>query len=111
MRTIQTQDVFNAVRLINKLNFKEDLKEIMTAYNGGGNVSDLGCDILFRLMGKAAEKDSEEAVYEFLSCLLEVTSEEVRTMDLFELVENLEKCADPEKWKVFFGHVSALTKK
>lgn len=112
MRKIQTQDVFNAVRLINRLNFKEDLKEIMMAYNEGSrNTVNLACDILFSLMEKATEKNSEKAFYEFLSGPLESTEDEIKKMDLLELIESLNKCADPEKWKIFFGRVSALTKK
>lgn len=112
MRTIQTQDVFNAVRLITRLNFKEDLKEIMTAYNEGSrNTVNLACDILFGIMEKAAEKNAEKAFYEFLSGPLEHSEDEIRKMDLLELLESLNKCADPEKWKIFFERVSALTKK
>ena len=57
--------------------------------------------MIFTLIEKFSEVNSENALYEFLSRPLEVTKEEVATMALFDLVEKIMNMADVEKWKTF----------
>ena len=60
-----------------------------------------GFDLIFTVIEKFAEKNSEPALYNFLSGPLEIDPEEVGKVELFTLVENILEIADIEKWKAF----------
>lgn len=112
MRKLQTRDVFSAARLIRQLGLKEDFKKMLEINNDSGkSPEEVGSEIVFLMLEKAAEKDCEDALYNFLAGPLEKTAGEVAEMALFALVDDVKKCADIENWKVFFGHVSALATK
>lgn len=109
MRKLQTKDVFSAVRLIKKLKIKEDFKEMLEIHADENRTStEIGSEILFLVMERAAEQESEEAVYSFLAGPLEKTEDEIASMELMELISAVEQCADIEGWKNFLKHVSAL---
>lgn len=101
MRKLNTSDVFAFTRMIKEIGLKEEIKEIASKATKEEDVSKLGLDMIFTLIEKFSEANSENALYEFLSRPLEVTKEEVGTMDLFDLVEKIMQIADVEKWKTF----------
>lgn len=112
MRSLQTQDVFAFVRLIDEVGIKDELKELILSKD---SIKDLtqesfGYDLLFTLISGASKKKSEEMLYEFFANILEVDKETIRTMDPTEFLEKAIKAADPEKWKNFFGSVAKLMK-
>ena len=57
--------------------------------------------LIFTVIEKFAEKNSEPALYNFLSGPLEIDPEEVGKVELFTLVENILEIVDIEKWKAF----------
>lgn len=103
MRNLQTSDVFELARLVKKIGIKNELKEIAMKINTDEDQYSVGFEIIFGLIEKVSEKNSEDYLYEFLSKPLEVTKDEVRTMDPVELVEKLFTIASVDKWKSFFN--------
>lgn len=101
MRKLNTSDVFAFTRLVKEIGLKEEIKNITTKVAEETDVKALGLDIIFTLIEKFSEVNSENALYEFLSRPLEISKEEVGTMDLFDLVEKIMQIADVEKWKTF----------
>lgn len=101
MRKLQTSDVFELARLVKKINIKEELKEVAMKANADSDVYSVGFEMIFSLMEKFAENNSEEALYEFLSGPLEISKEEIKVMDPLDLVEKLSKIADIDRWKAF----------
>ena len=112
MRSLQTQDVFAFVRLIDEVGIKDELKELILSKD---SVKDLtqesfGYDLIFTLISGASKKKAEEMLYEFFANILETDKEKIRTMDPTEFLEQAIKAADPEKWKNFFSSVAKLMK-
>ena len=101
MRKLNTSDVFAFTRLVKEIGLKEEIKNITTKVAEETDVKALGLYIIFTLIEKFSEVNSENALYEFLSRPLEISKEEVGTMDLFDLVEKIMQIADVEKWKTF----------
>lgn len=117
MRNLQTRDMFNAVRLIKNLNLKEDIRGIiLNAANKEDSSEDkndnmnIGVDLLFVILDKACEKNTEEKVYEFLAGPFECTSEQVASLDPIDLFENLKNVANIERWKTFLSKAVQLMK-
>ena len=98
MRKLNTSDVFSLARLIKEIGIKEDIKKLSTSVNENTDVKEAGFDLIFTVIEKFAEKNSEPALYNFLSGPLEI---EVGKVELFTLVENILEIADIEKWKAF----------
>lgn len=114
MRSLQTSDVFSAIRLINKIGVREDFKEVARqteAKKDKQSRFDAGFDLIFNVLEKAAGQQGEAEIYIFIADLLECDPDEVRTMDPMDLMENLQKVADLERWKSFFGYVKRLITK
>lgn len=101
MRKLNTSDVFSLARLIKEIGIKEDIKKLSTSVNENTDVKEAGFDLIFTVIEKFAEKNSEPDLYNFLSGPLEIDPEEVGKVELFTLVENILEIADIEKWKAF----------
>lgn len=108
MRNLQTKDLFSAVRTIKKIGVREEFKKVLT--KGNSNENEVGLDLIFSLLEKASENNSEQSIYEFLSGPLEMKQEEIAVMDPVDLLESIEKIANIEKWKDFFKKVSQFMK-
>lgn len=114
MRKLETQDIFNAIRLLNKIGVREEIKEVARQAEEKEikkSRFDMGFDLFFGIIDKAMEENAEEEIYKFIANIFECGSEEVRKMKPIELMKNLEKVADFEEWKDFFGYVKGLMKK
>lgn len=114
MRSLRTCDIFSAVRLMNKIGVREEFREVAKqAEESKGKKArfDAGFDLLFGILDKATEQNSEEEVYKFIADIFECEWEAVRDMDPIELFDELEKVADWEKWGNFFKRVAGLMKK
>lgn len=104
MRKLQTRDIFELARVVKKVDLKEELKEIAIKTNKDNEGADeysLGFDFIFGVIEKFIEKESENAIYEFLSGPFECTPEEVEKIDPFDLVQGIFEIASIEKWKSF----------
>ncbi|MGL5085311.1 MAG: hypothetical protein ACRC68_06265 [Clostridium sp.] len=101
MRKLNTSDVFAFTRMVKEIGLKEEIKGIAAKATEEQDVNKVGLDMIFTLIEKFSEVNSENALYEFLRKPLEVSKEDVATMDLFDLVEKVMNMADVEKWKTF----------
>ena len=112
MRSLNNSDLFNFARLIKKARIKDEVKELTLSINNIDeiNTESFGYDVLFTIIEAAAEKDTEQYVYEFLSGPLEMTPEELAQADPVETIEKVMQIADVERWKAFFTSAAKLTK-
>lgn len=112
MRSLETQDVFAFVRMIDEVGIKDQLKELVMSKD---NIADItaesfGYDLIFALIEGASKKKAEESIYEFFADIMECTVDDIRHSDPTEFMENIIKIADVEKWKSFFTSVAKLMK-
>lgn len=101
MRSLQTTDIFELARVIQKIGIREELSDVAKSVNEGTDVYSLGFELILRLIEKFAEKDSEIAFYDFLSNIFELSSDEIGKMDPFLLIEKILEIAPVEKWQSF----------
>lgn len=109
-RRLQTRDIFAAVRCIKSIGIREELKTLANKIDKNTNINEIGIEGAFIVLEKATEKNSENLLYEFLSGPLEVTTEEVASMDPLELVNQLKEVCNLEGWKTFLFKASQLMK-
>lgn len=112
MRALNNSDLFAFVRLVKKAKITDKIKELTLSINNINeiNTESFGYDVMFTIIEAAAEKESEQAVYEFLSGPLEMTTEELALADPVETIEKVMQIADVEKWKTFFASAANLMK-
>jgi len=114
MRSLQTSDLFSAVRLLTRIGVREEIKDVVTRAEESKTKKvkmDMGFDLLFGVLEKAAQENAENEIYKFIADLFGCEPGEVRTMKPIELFKKLEEVANIEEWKDFFKHVAALMKK
>lgn len=112
MRALNNSDLFAFVRLVKKAKITDKIKELTLSINNINeiNTESFGYDVMFTIIEAAAEKESEQAVYEFLSGPLEMTTEELALADPVETIEKVMQIADVERWKTFFTSAANLMK-
>lgn len=114
MRSLKTSDLFSACRLLSAIGIRDEIKEVVNAAENSKSKKvqvDLGFDLLLGIIEKTAQGKAEIEIYKFIADLFECEWEAVRDMDPVELLDTLEKIADIERWKAFFGRVAALMKR
>ena len=114
MRSLETQDIFKAARLLTKIGVREEIREVaLRAEESKGKKIkvDFGFDLLFGVFEKATQENAEKEIYKFIADLFECDPEEVRKMPPIELFKKLEQVANIEEWKSFFGYVAKLIRK
>lgn len=112
MRKLQTQDLFNALRLIKKANLREEIKPLLKiAGEGNMSVEDVGIEGILYFIEILSEKKAENAIYEILAGPFETTAKDIEKMDLFELTENIEILLKENNIKCFFTLLAGLNKK
>lgn len=109
MRSLKTKDLFSAVRLIKEIGVREEIKKVALE-KGEKDANTVGFDLLFSIIEKATEKNTEQKLYEFLSGPFECEAKDVEEMDLLELLENITQVADINKWKDFLSKAAQLIK-
>lgn len=119
MRKLKTTDVFAAARLIATIDIKEDVKRLLlmkktmqevTEEDIEKSIEDKGFELIYILFEKAVQKKSEKEIYNFLSEILEIPSEEVESYEPFELIDYIGETISLENWKSFFLRVAKLMK-
>lgn len=108
MRGLQTSDIFSAIRVLTKIGVREEIKEVAKqAEDSKGKAIqfDLGFDLMFGIVEKAAEQRAEKEIYSFIADLFECTPDEVQKMHPVKMFKKLLEVANIEEWKDFFGYV------
>ena len=114
MKTLGMEHVFSAGRLLMKIGVREEIRAVakQAEENKGKRIKvDMGFDLLFGILEKAVQENSEKEIYVFIADLLECSPEDVRTMKPLDLFQKLEQVASIEEWKNFFGYVKKLIMK
>ncbi|MEG0297684.1 MAG: hypothetical protein RR620_13270 [Clostridium sp.] len=113
MRKLVFSDVFQAARLIKKVNLKDKIKNIyfdsqsMKSTNDE-DVAKVGFDVFYTIFEECVEKEVENLVYDLLSRPFECTSEEVKMMELNTLLDNITLLAKENDLIGFFKQVVKL---
>jgi hypothetical protein len=110
MRKLKTSDLFAFARCLKDIGLKDEIKKIAMEANNVGDIAEKGFDYFYILFEKVTDNKSEQAIYEFLSGIFEMTPEEVEKMDPIEWLDNLTKIADFNAWKTFFTTAARLMK-
>lgn len=113
MRRLKSCDVFTAMRLIKAAGVKEEFERVALYVRQAGklNVNELGAELIFSVIEGLASAGAEQKFYEFVSGPLEMSAEEVKEMELFDLIDMIKSykdVEDPERLKAFFDSVAAI---
>jgi uncharacterized OsmC-like protein len=97
---------FPLVKMINKLQIKEELKELYVDVTGKSEdeknaiVKEKGLDFTFIILSKI--ELAEREVKEFMSAYMEKPIDEVLEMDMFEIAETLKGLFLDSRFQTFF---------
>lgn len=112
MRKLQTSDIFNTLRLIKKVDLKEELKPVIKmAADKELKIEDVGITGILSVIEILTEKKAEQGMYEILAGPFEMTAKEVEKLELDELVINIETLAKENNLKRFFSLLAGLISK
>ena len=113
VRKLQTSDLFAAIRLLKKIGVREEIKEVAKRAEESKEKiikTDMGFDLFFGILEKAAEENAETEVYKFIADLFGCTWKEVSVMNPIQLFKQLSEVADFKEWKDFFKCVATTMK-
>lgn len=102
MRKLKTTDVPVLCRCLKRIGLKEEFKKLAEQSNTMADVWSNGFDFIWNLFDTLTEENGEDALYEFLAGPFEMTVQEVRDLDLDQLMDNLEKLAAENNLARFF---------
>ena len=112
MRKLNGTDVFSLVRLIKASGVREQLKKIIDdiAKNGTENLNteELGINAMITIFDALAERKMEQAIWDFLAPIMEMTADEVSQLDLKSLFGAINSIAEENDLKNFFSYVSSI---
>lgn len=112
MRKINTQDVFEGLRLVQRSGLKDKLVPVINdiAKNGTA-VTDAGIIGVLSMIEVFADNRCEQMIYEWLSGPLEVAPEAIAAEDLGTLADQLEALGKESDVRRFFDVLSRLLSK
>ena len=97
MRKLKTSDIFAFSRCLTTIGVKEEISKIAEGYKKGGNIEQLGIDILYRIFELAGEKKAEQAIYDFLSQPFEISPDQVAELPIDMLFEKIQELVSDGK--------------
>lgn len=103
MKNLSGANLFEAMRLIKEAGIREEVKTLADKITDGASVNEVGLELLLTLSEKLSEKKIEHLFWELISKNFEMSPEEVKNLDLFDLLEGLMKIADVDRWKAFLN--------
>lgn len=117
MRKLNGHDVFMALRVLKKIEIKEELVELAKAINDKANnlnQTTLGAKLILSVLANCGDEAAEKAFFEFLAGPLESTGDELASTELtklFNMTGELIQAMDLEEWKAFFTSVVKMLRK
>lgn len=113
MRKIITTDVFEAMRLIQRSGLREELVPLIKkiAEEKEADLVDSGILGFLSVLEVFSRKECERLIYELLSGPLEKSADDIASMDLDELGDNLQALAKENNLQRFFIVLSGLLTK
>jgi len=117
MRNLKSTDLFAALRITKEIGVKQELKDFAAALASGKinakTQREMGAELIFGLLGNCGTEAAERAFYDFLSGPLEISTQELREMDLLAFMEKIRdfvEYIDVEAWRAFFQSLASLMK-
>ena len=112
MRKINTSDVFNALRLIQKAGIKEKLIPYVEEFaKKEESIEKVGITTVLTFAEIMTENKSEQLIYEVLAGPFESGAKDIADMDLDELTGCLEKLGEENDLRRFFTVLANLITK
>jgi hypothetical protein len=109
MRKLNTSDVFAMARIVRASGVRNELRPLIkAAAQSERPVEDVGIDGFLCILEALAEQKAENAIYAALSGPFEMTPNEVETLPLDQLVEQLKALVAENDLKHFFDCVSRI---
>ena len=109
MRKLQTTDIFAMARIIRASGVRDELRVIIqNVAERGLSAAAVGIDGFLVILEAAAEKRTENAIYEALSGPFEVEAAAIATMDLDELADRFNQLVRENNLQRFFDLVSRI---
>lgn len=108
MRKLKTSDVFTAARMLKKLGLQEQAKEIAAKADEVKDIWSMGFDFVYSIFDRATDSEGEGLVCEFLAGPFEKTPEEMRDLDLPDLMDGLKQLAQENNLLPFFKNAGKL---
>lgn len=116
MRLLKAKDLAPALRVVNKAGIREEIVRMSDKVKDGNeplNTREIGVEVIFNILANAGDEAAEKAVFEFLAGPFEMEPDEIRELDLAELIEKLKEAVDlnKETLQPFFGSLAGLIRK
>ena len=108
MRKLKTTDVPVLCRCLKKIGLKEKFKKLAEQADTMADVWEQGFDFIWSLFDTITEEHGEGVLYEFLAGPFEMTEQEVRDLDLDQLLDNLEQLVAENDLPRFFKSAARL---
>lgn len=111
MRKLITSDVFALARIIKASGMRDALTAYvkrLAAQDQALDVETVGYEGMLIMIEALAERKAENALYEALAPVMELTPEEVRSLPPADFVANIKQIAEENDIKSFFGYVSSI---
>lgn len=114
MRKLNTSDVFAFCRLIKATDAREQLHSIVSAVAKGKengeavDTTQVGVDAFLAILEAAVEPKAEKTICQFLSGPMECKPDEVASMELETLINNIKLMATENNLTFFFSSVSGI---
>lgn len=115
MQNLKTTDLFAALRVVKAIDAKKTLAEFAAkVQTADASQREIGAELILELLANCGTEQAEEAFYKFLSAPLEISVDELRTMDLLKFAETIRdysEFVDVEAWRAFFTSLESLIRK
>lgn len=109
MRKLNTSDVFALARIVRTSGVRDELRPLIkAAAESSRPAEDVGIDGFLCILYALTEQKTEQAIYSVLSGPFEMTAEEVKTLPLDQLMEQLNTLVAENNLKHFFDCVSRI---
>ena len=119
MRKLNFADIFVAGRIIKKLERKEKIKDIYSKVQEKKKdisseeeketlTEDTGIDVIYAIFTECVESKMENALYEFLAGPFEMKPEEVKNLEIEEVINKFKQLAKENNLIDFFKKAGQL---
>lgn len=108
MRKANVHDLFNASRLLSKLDLKDEIFKIQSTINSNSNEEKIGFDFILNVFEKASDEAMENEIYKVLSGPFEMAEEDVAKMEIAEFCKSTLKCFNLETLLNFISRANQM---
>lgn len=107
MRSLKTSDLFSFARVIKASDVREELTDYIQLLSKQDNtdVSKIGFNTMLMIMEALSEKKAENAIYEALAPVFEMTVDQIQDLPPKDLFDLLKQMAEENDLANFMGSV------